>query len=607
MFQTFEVRGDRNAAFRNLPRLRAAMRRLDVDALLLPHDDEYLNEYTPPQHDRLCWATGFSGSAGALLLMEESAVLFVDGRYTEQARLETPADSFEYEDLRAMPPADWLLQNPGRVRRLAYAAMLHTRAEIAKVEAIDGPASVDLIPLDEHPVDALWEDRPTFSAEAPFLHELTYAGESSADKRQRVAAVLQQAGTDCAVLTNPNSSAWLLNMRGADVPNTPVALCRSVIHSTGETTVFFSGHDVSPELASHLGDEVTVADAKDYSAYLRELGKRGCRVLLDPSACPDAVYRTLRDSGAVIRNGSDPVVRLRAVKNSVEIDGARDAHVRDGVAVVRFLRWLDEQRCSGVSEIDAVVQLESIRLQDSTIRGPSFDTIAGSGPNGAIIHYRVSEASNRVLEDGELFLVDSGGQYPGGTTDITRTIALGPQDAERRDRYTRVLKGHIALATAVFPPDTAGRQLDVLARQPLWDAGVDYAHGTGHGVGTFLGVHEGPQSIAKRAAHVPFEVGMSITIEPGFYREGHYGIRIENVAVVRESQRLQGMLEFETLTLAPIDTTPIEIDLMTDAELDWLNAYHRRVRDVLLPLLDNTDAEWLVAATAALDRSGAQD
>ncbi len=597
MFQTFELRGDATAAARNLPLLRRSMSELGIDGLLLPHDDEYLNEYLPPQFERLCWATGFSGSAGALLVLENSAVLFIDGRYTEQARLETPGDLFEYEDLRAAPPADWLAKNASRVSRLGYATSLHTRAEIAKLEAIE---SIDLVRLDRHPVDAHWQDRPNGAAGEPYPHPVEFAGETHVSKCDRIVKALSGAGADYVVFTHPNATAWLLNVRGSDVPNTPVALCRSIVHADGSATAIFRGHDVSAELRAHLGESVNVIDECGFVEFLQDLGRQGKTVLLDPAACPDFVYRTLRDTGATLREGADPLIPLRAIKNPTEIEGARRAHIRDGVAMVKFLRWLDENGPGGITEIDAVKRLEAFRAEDEALRSISFDTISGSGPNGAIIHYRVSEATNRTLGDGELFLVDSGGQYFDGTTDITRTIAIGEPTAEHRDRFTRVLQGHIALATAVFPRDTAGYQLDMLARQPLWNAGLDYAHGTGHGVGTFLGVHEGPQSIAKRGATVLLEPGMTITIEPGFYVEGQYGIRVENVAVVRASDNVDGMLEFETLTMAPIDKRLVDVALMNDSDIDWLNRYHADVRAALSPHLDEADRSWLESATSPL-------
>lgn len=590
-FQTFEVRGDKGAGEKNIPALRDAMRELGVDGLLVPHDDEYLNEYTPPHLERLCWATGFSGSAGSLIVMPERAVLFIDSRYTEQAKLETPDTVFEYEDYRGKPPAEWLSENAGAVTRLAYCNKLHTRAEIEKFDAVYG---IELVALDVHPADALWADRPAANAAPPHIHPIEYSGESTDSRRKRVANGLQ--GTDCTVFTNPNASAWLLNLRGDDVPNTPVVLCRTVLHSDGSAAVFFNGHVVPDDVRENLGDDVMIADDSEFGEYLEKLGREGKSVLLDPASCPDFVWQTLAKAGAEIRNGSDPLIPLRGVKNETEIAVAREAHVKDGVAIVKFMRWLDETWANDISEIDAVRRLEAFRAEDEAMLGPSFDTISGSGPNGAIIHYRVSEASDRKLQDGDLFLVDSGGQYLGATTDITRTMPLGEQSDERKDRYTRVLKGHIALAMAVFPPDTTGYQLDMLARQPLWSIGLDYAHGTGHGVGTYLGVHEGPQSIAKRAATSPFKAGMNITIEPGFYVEGDYGIRIENIAVVVESE-LPGMLCFEALTLAPINTSMVLPALLSPEELAWLNEYHATVREKLAPHLESEDVEWLNDAT----------
>ena len=569
---------------------------LGIDGLLVPHDDEYLNEYTPPQLERLLWATGFSGSAGSLIVLPETAVLFIDGRYTGQARLETSADLFEYEDLRALPPAQWLRANPGRVTKLGFWSKLHSEDEIAQIEAIH---HVEPVPLEAHPVDDCWRDRPNGALPAPYAHAIEYSGEESASKRRRVGAEVAKAGADAIVFANPNATAWLLNLRGGDVPHTPVALCRAVLHSDGKAAAFFAGHEITQALREHLGPDVEVSDEERFGGYLRELGAKKKSVLVNKTACSRFVYDTLKKSGATLREGEDPLILSRGIKNAVEIEGFRKAHLRDGVALVKFLHWLEEHWAGGITEIDAVNRLEAFRAEDPAMQDISFDTISGSGPNGAIIHYRASEASNRELGAGELFLVDSGAQYLDGTTDVTRTVALGEQDAERRDRFTRVLQGHIALARAVFPPDTSGYQLDLLARQPLWNAGLDYAHGTGHGVGTYLGVHEGPQSIAKKAPHVPLRPGMILSNEPGYYVEGEYGMRIENLVVVRES-RVKGMLEFETLTLAPIDRSLVETSLMTAAEIAWLDDYHARVRERLTPLLPDADAAWLQKATAPL-------
>jgi Xaa-Pro aminopeptidase len=599
MFQTFAVRGDARVAAQRLPEIRQEMKRLNIDGLLVPHDDEYLNEYTPPQFERLLWATGFSGSAGALLVTPDAAVLFIDGRYTEQARLETPAEHFEYEDLRALPPWQWLRDNPGRVSRLGYCSKLHSQDEISHIESTDHLEPLELVPLDEHPIDDLWDERPNSETKAPYPHAIEYSGEDSSVKRKRIGDELKRAGADVIVFSNPNATAWLLNIRGDDVPHTPVALCRTVLHADGTAAAFFAGHEITEELRSHLGTDVEISDEVNFGDYLRSMGAAKKTVLVNKKVCPGFVYQALSESGATIREADDPLILLRGIKNEVEVEGFRRAHVRDGVAMVKFLRWLEENWMKDISEIDAVRRLEAFRAEDDALQDISFDTISGSGPNGAIIHYRVSEASNRKLSGGELFLVDSGGQYLEGTTDITRTIALGEPDAECKDRFTRVLQGHIGLAAVKFPPDTSGYQLDILARQPLWNAGLDYAHGTGHGVGTFLGVHEGPQSIAKKAPWVPLQPGMILSNEPGFYVEGEYGIRIENLVVVRDSA-MKDMLEFETLTLTPIDKSLIEPSLMSAAEIAWLDDYHDRVWETLSPLLSESDAMWLREATTPL-------
>jgi Xaa-Pro aminopeptidase len=597
--QTFEIRGNREAAKERLPLIREQMNALGVDGLLVPHDDEYLNEYTPPQFERLLWASGFSGSAGALLVMKDSAILFIDGRYTGQARLETPADLFDYADLRALPPWQWLRDNPGHVTRLGYWSKLHSQEEIGHIESTDHLEPLELVALDSHPIDALWSERPNGQSKAPFPHATEFAGEESASKRQRVGEELRKVGADAIVFANPNATAWLLNVRGDDVPHTPAALCRAVLHSDGSAAAFFAGHQISDELRAHLGPDVEISDEVHFGDYLQNMGEQNKSVLINKTVCPNYVYQALVDAGATIREGDDPLILCRAIKNEVEVEGFRQAHIRDGVAMVKFLRWLEEHWSTGITEIDAVQKLEGFRAEDEAMQDISFDTISGSGPNGAIIHYRVSEGSNRKLCQDELFLVDSGGQYLDGTTDITRTVALGEPDAERKDRFTRVLQGHIALDAVRFPPDTSGYQLDILARQPLWNAGLDYAHGTGHGVGTFLGVHEGPQSVAKRAPWVPLQPGMILSNEPGYYVEGEYGIRIENLVVVRESETA-GMLEFETLTLTPIDKSLIDAGLMNDAEIKWLDNYHDRVWETLSPLLSEEDAFWLRDATSPL-------
>ena len=572
------------------------MAALDIDGLLVPHDDEYLNEYTPPQFERLLWLTGFSGSAGAAIVMPDTAILFIDGRYTGQARIETSADWFDYEDLRAVPPWQWLQDKPGRVSRLGYWSKLHSQQEIGHIERLD---HVELVALDTHPIDELWEERPAGRAPAPYPHTIEYAGEDSASKRRRVGAELAKAGADAIVFANPNATAWLLNIRGGDVPRTPVALCRTVLHADGRAAAFFAGHEIGDELRAHLGPDVAISDEEHFDDYLRDLGAQGKSVLVNKAVCPRFVYDALSESGATIIEGEDPLILARSIKNETEVEGFRKAHIRDGVAMVRFLRWLDENWARGLTEIEAVRKLEAFRAADHALQDISFDTISGSGPNGAIIHYRVSEASDRTMKNGELFLVDSGGQYLDGTTDITRTVALGEQPDERKDRFTRVLQGHIALVSAVFPPDTSGYQLDILARQPLWNAGLDYAHGTGHGVGTYLGVHEGPQSVAKKAPWVPLRPGMILSNEPGYYVEGEYGIRIENLVVVRDSATA-GMLEFETLTLAPIDRSLVDTSIMSPTQLAWLNDYHERVWQTLSPLLSESDALWLREATTAL-------
>ena len=595
------------ASAERLAALKAELERRGLTGFIVPLTDEYRGEYLPKRAQRLTWLTGFTGSAGLAIVLTERAAVWSDGRYTLQLRAQVDQRLFELHHLVETPPTEWLARSLSPGARVGYDPWLHTIDGVAKLKEACGQAGAELVACGDNPIDAVWTDLPPAPLAPAVPHDARYAGEDSSAKRARIAAELPRTGADTAVLTLPESVAWLLNMRGGDVPHTPLALGMALLHADARVDLFIDGRKVGPELVAHLGNAVAVRDPAEFGAELERLGRNRRTVLADPQSAPAWVFDRLEAAGAVVRRGDDPCLLPKACKNPVELAGARAAHVRDGTAMARFLRWLAQTAPGGgVDEIAAAAKLEDFRRQNQLIQDLSFTTISGAGPNGAIVHYRVTPASNRCLEPGQLYLIDSGAQYLDGTTDITRTVAIGAPTAEMRDRFTRVLKGHIAIATARFPAGTSGQQLDVLARRPLWDAGLDYDHGTGHGVGSYLGVHEGPQRIAKAGSAVALKPGMIVSNEPGYYKPGAYGIRIENLVVVTALPDLAGaekpMLGFETLTRAPIDLALVEPSLMTSAEIAWLDTYHAEVRQVLTPLVDSDTAAWLAEATRPLPR-----
>lgn len=605
MFQTFEPVSDRSFAGKHLPLLRAEMKKQSLDGFLIPHDDEYQNEYIPAYAERLMWATGFSGSAGAALILREKAIMFTDGRYTVQVRQQADSAFFDYVDLMETPPDAWLAENAGRGARIGYDPMLHTMAGVQKLKTAAEKAGFELVAVMENPVDAAWRDQPSAPLTPVKPHDLQFAGKSSEEKRQEIAAAIAKAGADTALITAPPSIAWLFNVRGQDVSRSPLPLGRALINKDGTATFFVAPEKTGNDLSGFLGDDVDIRAESDVASALEKLGKAGAKVAIDPALAPSKYVDDLKANGAVIVNLTDPCALPRAAKNETEIAGARAAHIRDGAAITVFLHWLDTDAQSGeVDEITAAQKLESIRAQSDLLRDLSFDTISGAGPNSALPHYRVSTESNIKLDRGTLYLVDSGGQYPDGTTDITRTVPIGEASDEMRDRFTRVLKGHIALGTMKFPAGTTGHQLDMVARKPLWDAGLDYDHGTGHGVGSFLGVHEGPQRIAKAPNNQALKPGMILSNEPGYYKEDAFGIRIENLIVVTPPKPVTGgereMMEFETITLAPINLDLVKTELLTEHERQWLNGYHSRVRETLSPLLPPEVTVWFEKATRAI-------
>ncbi len=605
MFQDFADRGGPAAVAQRVARLRAVLAARGLDAWLTPHADAYQNEFIPPSEERLLWLTGFSGSWGLALVLPARAVLFVDGRYTLQAEQQTDRSVFEIIKAPDTKPDDWLAETLKPGQRLGYDPRLQTIAGARKLREAAEKAGAELVAVADNPVEALWTGRPAAPANPVIPHPLTFAGEAASDKIARVREALERDSDDAALLSAPESVAWLLNIRGSDVAHTPIALCRALLPAHGPLRLFIEPERMGEEVRAALSGIVTVHPPETLADELADFAKAGTRkIRLDPNHASRWLACMVEDSGAEIVEAADPCVRLKAIKNDTEIAGARAAHLRDGVAVTRFLAWLDANApANRIDEISAAKQLEAFRAETGQLQDVSFDTISGAGPNGAIVHYRVTHATNRPLEPGTLYLVDSGGQYRDGTTDITRTVAIGQPGEEMRRRFTLVLKGHIAIATARFPKGTRGVDIDGFARRALWAAGLDYDHGTGHGVGSFLGVHEGPASISKRGM-VELEPGMILSNEPGYYKEGEYGIRIENLLLVLPSEAVTGgereMLRFETLTLAPIDLRLVMPELLTQDERAWLDAYHAHVRARLGPHLHGDELAWLERATRPL-------
>ncbi len=603
LFQTYDEPGGPALGRKHLPRLRKALRAAGLDGFIVPHEDEWQNEYVPPAYDRLAWVTGFTGSAGAAIVLTDEAAIFTDGRYTLQVRAQVDEALFAYRDLVDGGPAAFLSERAAKGARIGFDPKLHSPDSLDRLRAAAESAGAVLVPVAPNPIDAVWDNRPALPMAEVAPQQEIFSGESAASKRHRLGEALRESGADCVVLTSPASLAWLFNIRGGDVARSPLPLGEAILNADGSADLFLAEQKVTPELRQWLGNEVAVRPSRDLAPALDQL--KGKKVKLDPSSASAWYFEHLQNAGAEIVRGQDPVVLPRACKNEAELEGARAAHRRDGAAVSRYLHWVASEAQGGkIDEISACMKLEEIRRATGALKDLSFDSISGAGPNGAIVHYRVSKKTNRRLARGSLFLIDSGGQYLDGTTDITRTIAIGRPKPEMRERFTRVLKGHIALARVRFPKGTTGHQLDALARMSLWEAGLDYDHGTGHGVGSYLGVHEGPQRIAKWVNTQPLEPGMIVSNEPGYYKTGGYGIRIENLQIVTPAADVAGgerpMLGFETLTLAPIDRALVVKSLLTKEERAWLNAYHARVRDVIGAQLEGEAKAWLEGATGAI-------
>ncbi len=586
-----------------LAALRAALAKAGVDGFVLPRTDMFGSEYLPASEERVAWLTGFTGSAARVAVLPQAAAVFTDGRYTLQIRDEVDPAAFETRHLIDEPLAEWLVERAAEGARIGYDPKLHLKADVERLRKLLDRKDATLVALPSNPVDAVWRDRPPAPRAPMRAQPLERAGEASRAKRERLLGEVARKGADGFFVSTGDGIAWLLNVRGGDIPFNPLCLGLCLV-LPGARAVFLCDPAKRPEGFAFEDAAIALEPLDDRLALYAELAHEGARILVDPTVTHLGLIDELTTAGIIVVEGTDPVSLAKAKKNAAEIAGARRAQVVDGAAVTRFLGWLDRQNTT--DELSAAAALETERAKMPGYGGPSFDTISGAGPNGAIVHYRVSERTNRRLEPGSLYLVDSGGQYPDATTDVTRTVAIGDPTPEMRRRFTLVLEGHIALATAVFPKGTAGSQLDALARRPLWQAGLDFDHGTGHGIGAALCVHEGPQRIAKRGGDAKLEPGMIVSNEPGNYPADQFGIRIENLMLVVERGVPAGgevaLLGFETLTFAPIDRRLIDPTLLSAPATSWLDAYHARVFETLAPLLGENDRAWLEVATAPLGR-----
>lgn len=602
-FQTFEEPEAGVALTARLAALREELARRKLTGFVIPRADQQQNEYVPPSEERLAWLTGFTGSAGLAVVLPQEAAIFVDGRYTLQAAKQVDAKAWAVESLIDPPPESWVAAHLKAGDRLGFDPWLHTFSAAERLSAACTKAGAELVAVDGNPVDTIWQDRPQPPLAPVAVHGLEHAGVTEADKLIQIRGEIDKLGVDALVVSDSHAVAWSFNIRGADVAHTPLPLSYALVPKEGRPTIFIDHRKLSNLTRDHLEQSADVREPDAMAPTLMALAKSGAAIALDSATAADALSRLIAGAGGKPVRGSDPVALLKAVKNATEIKGTKTAHVRDAVALARFLAWIDREASSGkLTEIDAVEALETFRRDTGALKDVSFPTISGTGPNGAIVHYRVTRKSNRRIAPGDLLLIDSGAQYEDGTTDVTRTMAVGEPTDEMRDRFTRVLRGHIAIARAVFPDGTTGAQLDTLARQYLWAVGLDFEHGTGHGVGSYLSVHEGPARISKLGT-TPLKRGMILSNEPGYYKTDGFGIRIENLELVVAAE-IRGaekpMNAFETLTLAPIDRRLIDVAMLSRDELDWLNAYHARVRAEVRPALDEATKSWLDQATAEL-------
>jgi Xaa-Pro aminopeptidase len=604
MFQLFDDVSSPETSGERIKTLQGELKSRKLKGFLVPHSDEHQSEYLAPQFERLAWLTGFTGSAGNAVVLDKEAALFVDGRYILQARAQTDSALFEVLQTPEAKASTWIADKLGKGGSVGYDPSLHTVKEIERLTETLAKSGIKLVPVETNPIDAIWQDRPKPMATAVVPHGIEYAGRSAQEKIRDVQAALAAENTDAVLLTLLDSIAWLFNIRGGDIKHTPVALAFAIVPASGRPTLFIDLAKIGDNVKGEIRETADLAEPATLAERLKALGEAQARVRLDPETASMRFAQALKADGAQVVPGQDPCILPKAIKNATEIAGARTAHLRDGVAMVRFLAWLDEVAVPGkIDEVTAAIKLEDCRRESGQLKDISFDTISAAGANGAIVHYRPTTKSKRVLEAGSLYLIDSGAQYREATTDVTRTIAIGTPNADMRRHYGLVLKAHIAIATARFPKGTRGQDLDPFARRPLWEAGLDYDHCTGHGIGSYLSVHEGPQRLS-RLGTVELEPGMILSNEPGYYREGHYGIRLENLVLVTPLEKIAGgtreMMGFETLTLVPFDRRLIDPKQLLPWELAWLNAYHARVRREIEPILLSDDRAWLRHATAPI-------
>jgi Xaa-Pro aminopeptidase len=603
LFQTFEEPESGVALAARLSAFREELARRKLTGFVIPRADAQQNEYVAPSEERLAWLTGFTGSAGLAVVLAQEAAVFVDGRYTLQAAKQVDHKAWSVEPLVDPPPENWLARHLMAGDRLGFDPWLHTSAAAERLLAACAKAGAELIAVDTNPLDSVWTERPPPPLGPVTIHGTPFSGEVETEKLKRIRLEINKLGVDALVLSDSHAVAWTFNIRGADVSHTPLPLSYALVPKDGRPTVFIDHRKLSNSARDHLEQTADVEEPDALTRKLAELAQSGASIALDGATAADALSRLIGGAGGKVVRGNDPVSLLKAVKNATEIEGTRSAHRRDAIALTRFLAWIDREASSGaLTEIDTVEALETFRRDTGALKDVSFPTIAGTGPNGAIVHYRVTRKTNRRISSGDLLLIDSGAQYEDGTTDVTRTIAIGAPTAEMRDRFTRVLRGHIAIARAVFPDGTTGAQIDTLARQYLWQAGIDFDHGTGHGVGSYLSVHEGPARISKLGT-TPLKRGMILSNEPGYYKTDGFGIRIENLELVVAADIAgaeKPVNAFETLTLAPIDRRLVDLNMLDGEELSWLNEYHARVRHEVRPHVDEATKVWLDAATAPL-------
>ncbi len=603
MYQDFSKKTDPSCGKRNIAALRREMIKKNVTAFIIPRGDEYMGENVAPAAERLRWLTGFGGSAGVAIVMMGKAAIFVDGRYTIQVKLQVDIGRFAPENLTARSVAEWLSENCTSNDVIGIDPWLHTSAEIKKIETVLQKLGARLHLCSQNLIDLAWTDRPALPQGKLMIHPEKLAGLKAKTKLNAISKHVKKQGCDAVLLSLSDGIAWAFNIRGSDIAHVPIVHCFALIFASGKHKLFISNQKLGKQEREYLADLTEIYAPNEIEREIKSLGKKSGKLLLDEHKSAYWFEWLMGNAGGSVVKATDPTITPKACKNTAELKGTRNAHIRDGKAVMQFLKWCDENLNTGkIDEISAAKRLEKFRVETNELKDISFDTISAAGENGAICHYHVDEESNITIPQNRLYLCDSGGQYSDGTTDITRTIAVGDIDAEATRNYTLVLKGMIAVSSTKFPIGTTGAQLDALARQFLWADGKDYEHGTGHGVGVYLDVHEGPASISK-LSNIPLEAGMILSNEPGYYKQGEYGIRIENLVIVCKDKRAdteKSMYYFETITLAPIDKRPIDKTLMSKIEIDWLNQYHNKVWKKISPQLNDDEKKWLKQATTAL-------